>query len=30
LVTDVQMPGAMDGYGLAKQVRERFPEAAIV
>jgi CheY-like chemotaxis protein len=30
LVTDVQMPGAMNGYSLAKQVRERFPEAAIV
>jgi FixJ family two-component response regulator len=30
LVTDVQMPGAMNGYGLAKYVHERFPEAAIV
>jgi CheY-like chemotaxis protein len=30
LVTDVQMPGDMNGYALAKQVRERFPEAAIV
>jgi FixJ family two-component response regulator len=30
LVTDVQMPGALNGYALAKQVRERFPEAAIV
>jgi DNA-binding NtrC family response regulator len=30
LVTDVQMPGAMDGYALAKQVHELFPQAAIV
>jgi FixJ family two-component response regulator len=30
LVTDVQMPGSMNGYGLAKHVHERFPEAAIV
>lgn len=30
LVTDVQMPGTMNGYGLAKRVRDRFPQAAIV
>ena len=30
LVTDVQMPGAMNGYGLAKRVHDLFPEAAIV
>jgi len=30
LVTDVQMPGSTNGYGLAKQVRDRFPRAAIV
>jgi CheY-like chemotaxis protein len=30
LVTDVQMPGAMNGYRLAKYVHERYPEAAIV
>ena len=30
LVTDVQMSGAMNGYALAKQVRVRFPQAAIV
>jgi CheY-like chemotaxis protein len=30
LVTDVQMPGAMNGYLLAKYVHERYPEAAIV
>jgi two-component system, response regulator PdtaR len=30
LVTDVQMPGAMDGYALAKRVHELFPHAAIV
>ena len=30
LVTDVQMPGTMNGYGLAKLVHKRFPQAAIV
>jgi CheY-like chemotaxis protein len=30
LVTDVQMPGSINGYGLGRQVRERFPRAAIV
>jgi CheY-like chemotaxis protein len=30
LVTDVQMPGTVNGYGLAKRVRDRFPQAAIV
>ena len=30
LVTDVQMPGAMNGYGLARQVHDLFPRAAIV
>jgi CheY-like chemotaxis protein len=30
LVTDVQMPGTMSGYGLAKRIRDRFPQAAIV
>jgi CheY-like chemotaxis protein len=30
LVTDVQMPGAMNGYALAKRVRELFPDAAII
>jgi CheY-like chemotaxis protein len=30
LVTDVQMPGAMNGYLLAKYVYQRYPEAAIV
>ena len=30
LVTDVQMPGTMNGYGLAKLVHKLFPQAAIV
>ena len=30
LVTDVQMPGTMNGYALAKLVHKRFPQAAIV
>jgi CheY-like chemotaxis protein len=30
LVTDVQMPGAMNGYGLARHVHALFPQAAIV
>jgi CheY-like chemotaxis protein len=30
LVTDVQMPGAMNGFLLANYVRERYPEAVIV
>jgi DNA-binding NtrC family response regulator len=30
LVTDVQMPGAVNGCGLAKRVHELFPQAAIV
>jgi len=30
LVTDVQMPGATNGYALAKHVRDLFPHAAIV
>jgi FixJ family two-component response regulator len=30
LVTDVQMPGAINGYALAKQVHLLFPQAAIV
>jgi DNA-binding NtrC family response regulator len=30
LVTDVQMPGTMNGYILAKHVHERYPEAVIV
>jgi CheY-like chemotaxis protein len=30
LVTDVQMPGTMNGYALAKLVHKRFPKAAIV
>jgi two-component system, response regulator PdtaR len=30
LVTDVQMPGTITGYGLAKRVHDRFPQAAIV
>src|SRR5262245_1958195 len=30
LVTDVQMPGRMNGYELAKHVRKLFPNAAIV
>jgi FixJ family two-component response regulator len=30
LVTDVQMLGTMNGYGLAKRVQDRFPHAAIV
>jgi CheY-like chemotaxis protein len=30
LVTDVQMPGSMNGYGLAKHIHKRFPKAAIV
>jgi CheY-like chemotaxis protein len=30
LVTDVQMPGAMNGYALAKRVHHLFPQAAIV
>jgi CheY-like chemotaxis protein len=30
LVTDVQMPGTLNGYGLAKRVHDRFPQAVIV
>jgi DNA-binding NtrC family response regulator len=30
LVTDVQMPGAMNGYGLANRVHDLFPNAIIV
>jgi CheY-like chemotaxis protein len=30
LVTDVQMPGAMNGYGLAERVHGLFPKIAIV
>jgi CheY-like chemotaxis protein len=30
LVTDVQMPGAMNGYDLARRVHDLFPQAAIV
>jgi two-component system, response regulator PdtaR len=30
LVTDVQMPGTMNGYALAKLFHKRFPQAAIV
>lgn len=30
LFTDVQMPGELDGFGLARQVRERWPRIAIV
>ena len=30
LVTDLQMPGTMNGYGLAKLVHKLFPQAAIV
>jgi two-component system, response regulator PdtaR len=30
LVTDVQMPGTMNGYGLAKRIRDRFPQTGII
>jgi CheY-like chemotaxis protein len=30
LVTDLQMPGTINGYGLAKKVHDLFPQAAIV
>ena len=30
LFTDVQMPGSMDGYGLARAVHERWPNIAIM
>lgn len=30
VVTDIEMPGSMDGIGLAKVVRERWPDIAII
>jgi CheY-like chemotaxis protein len=30
LFTDVEMPGSMDGYQLARTVRERWPDIAIM
>lgn len=30
VVTDVEMPGGMDGIGLAKLIRARWPDIAIV
>jgi CheY-like chemotaxis protein len=30
MITDIKMPGSMDGVGLARQVRERWPPVKII